>query len=278
MSATDSSTPGRRVATAAWMRSRSASLTIVARSCPVFSAINRFIRDLVYSMPCGRDLHVHRGALDAGRALGASESARAAGANPLARVPPENRNLPMPAAIPMASVLTSFGDQPHRVVARQPRGHRSAGGNGVQADVPRRSSAEQQQQFRADPVRDRVVHLLPEHHDALVHRSVGQLIVERSGNRRLRRFGCSLPPSLPPSLSPLPSLAVAPGRTHFPPWAGRSARCRLDPPGADPLRAQRPNRCGGLLPHLVAKRHHAALVGLHLHKVQGNVLVEPLEE
>lgn len=34
----------------------------------------------------------------------------------------------------------------------------------------------------------------------------------------------------------------------------------------------------GLLPHLVAKRHHAALVCLHLYKVQGDVCVEPVKE
>ena len=38
------------------------------------------------------------------------------------------------------------------------------------------------------------------------------------------------------------------------------------------------DHCRGLFPHLVAERHHAALVGFRLHQVQIDVLVEPLEE
>ena len=33
-----------------------------------------------------------------------------------------------------------------------------------------------------------------------------------------------------------------------------------------------------LLPHLVAKRDHPARVRFHLHEVQGDILVEPVEE
>lgn len=93
--------------------------------------------------------------------------------------------------------------------------------------------------------------------------------------RHPRSITISRTPAHEPCASRLGGLAKANDETFSAGGGGQEAAPVLT---ARPSKFEANGRRSSLLPHLVAKRHHAALIGSNLEKVQGDVLVEPLEK
>ena len=85
----------------------------------------------------------------------------------------------MLAARPKATVATSLETILHRVVNREAGADRATRAVDVKLDVPNRIIGGEQQQLRADPIRDVVVDLLPEHDDAFVEQLAENRVVAR---------------------------------------------------------------------------------------------------
>ena len=135
----------------------------------------------------GLDLDVDRAAADAGRAL-VHQHPRVRQRVALAGRAGREQELPHAGGQSHGQGADVVGDQPHRVVDGQPGRDRAARRVDVEADVALRVLGGEQQQLGAQPVGDRVVHLLAEHDDALVQQPCGELVVERS--RPPGRVGC----------------------------------------------------------------------------------------
>src|SRR6185369_17019676 len=111
----------------------------------------------------------------------------------------------------------------HRVVDRHAGGHDAAGGVDVKEDVPARVLGAQQEQLRADPVRDVVVDGGAENYDPLAQQALEHLLVQPEVIRLLGHL----------SLRRLPPAGHATSRVIDP--AGEPSLPRQPRPAAPPL-------------------------------------------